>query len=272
MVVFPNGKINLGLYITGKRPDGYHNLETVFFPVPINDALEILPFNDGIEDFFTLTGLPVQGDTTGNLCLKAVQLMRMRHPSIPFLRMHLHKVIPMGAGLGGGSADGAFTLSLLNKLFRIGLTSDQLKTYALQLGSDCPFFIDNAPSYAEGRGELLTPVQIDLSAYTLVLVNPRIHVSTALAFAGITPSPAPVRLQEVITQPVDTWKEQLHNDFERNVFEKFPEIAAVKTQLYQAGATYAAMSGTGSTVFGLFESAPELKLPENYLVLQTKLG
>ncbi len=272
MVVFPNGKINLGLYITGKRPDGYHNLETVFFPVPIKDALEILPFKDGTEDVFTLTGLPVEGDAIGNLCLKAVQLMRMYHPSLPFLRMHLHKVIPMGAGLGGGSADGAFTLSLLNKLFRIGLTADQLKVYALQLGSDCPFFIDNAPSYAEGRGELLTPVQIDLSAYTLVLVNPRIHVSTALAFAGITPTPAPVRLKEIITQPVDAWKEQLHNDFERNVFEKFPEIAAVKTQLYQAGATYAAMSGTGSTVFGLFESAPELKLPENYLVLQTKLN
>ncbi|MGV3766075.1 MAG: 4-(cytidine 5'-diphospho)-2-C-methyl-D-erythritol kinase [Chitinophagaceae bacterium] len=272
MIVFPNGKINLGLHITGKRPDGYHNLETVFFPVPIKDALEILPLKNGTEDVFTLTGLPVEGDASGNLCLKAIRLMRMHHPSIPLLQMHLHKVIPMGAGLGGGSADGAFTLSLLNKLFKTGLTAGQLKAYALQLGSDCPFFIDNTPSYATGRGEILQHVPLDLSAYTLVLVNPGIHVSTAMAFAGITPAPAPLSLQEIIEKPVAAWKDLLHNDFERSVFEKFPEIAGVKEQMYHSGAVYAAMSGTGSTVFGLFESTPELTLPENYLVLQLKLG
>jgi 4-diphosphocytidyl-2-C-methyl-D-erythritol kinase len=263
VVLFPNCKINLGLNIIRKRTDGYHDLETVFYPVGLKDALEIIPAE---ETTFQLSGLPVSGNTADNLCLKAYYLLKKDFPGLPAVSMYLHKAIPMGAGLGGGSADGAFMLSMLNKNFGMNLTEQQLLDYALQLGSDCPFFIINKPCFAEGRGERLSPVEVDLSAYKIALVNPGVHVSTKEAFSGLLPA-APVKsLREIITQPISTWKEELVNDFEKSVFEQFPAIKQVKESLYDAGAIYASMTGSGSTVFGIFkaESKPDLKFPNSH--------
>ncbi len=250
MVVFPNGKINLGLHVTRKRADGYHDLETVFYPTLVKDVLEIIQA-DVVA--FTMSGLPVSGDVNDNLCLKAYHLLKIDFPELPHVKIHLHKVIPMGAGLGGGSADGAFTLSLLNQKFKLNLSKEQLVNYALQLGSDCPFFIVNKPCYAEGRGEILEPLNVDLSAYKLVLVHPGIHVSTALAFSGLQPVPPFISIKNILTQPITTWKQLLKNDFEQPVFAMFPEIQRVKESLYEAGALYASMSGSGSCVYGIFE-------------------
>ena len=251
MVVFPNGKINLGLNITAKRADGYHDLETVFYPVKLRDALEVISAD---ELTFTTSGLPVSGNPHDNLCMKAYHLLRTDYPSLPPIAVHLHKAIPMGAGLGGGSADGAFMLTLLNKEFHLNLSQEQLLAYALQLGSDCPFFIINTPCFATGRGEVLTPVALDLSAYKIVLVNPGIHVSTAAAFSMLTPAVPAMPVHEIVQQPIETWRRDLINDFEVSVFERHPELKAIKGQLYNAGALYAAMSGSGSTLFGFFKA------------------
>ncbi len=184
MIVFPNCKLNLGLHILGKRPDGFHNLETVFYPLPIQDALEIIQHPSSNTDIeFSASGLPVDGNTTDNICVKAYHLLRQAFPDLPAVKMHLHKTIPMGAGLGGGSADGAFALTLLNKKFNLGLDEQALIGYALALGSDCPFFIKNTACYATGRGEVLEELQLDLSAYTFAIVNPGIHINTGWAFA-----------------------------------------------------------------------------------------
>jgi len=268
MIVFPNCKINLGLHITGKRADGYHNLQTIFYPVLLQDILEILPTPAATETTFTPTGLPIAGDRDSNLCLKAYNLLKQDFPILPFVQIHLHKTIPMGAGLGGGSADGAFTLVLLNKKFDLKLSQQQLIDYALQLGSDCPFFIINKPSYAEGRGELLQPVELNLSAYNLVIVNPGIHVNTGWAFAQLQPATPAKSLQEIIQQPITTWKDELLNNFEAPVAKAHPAIADIKTQLYQQGAVYASMTGSGSTVFGLFEkgNTPSFQFPKDYLL------
>ena len=285
MIVFPNCKINLGLQILNKREDGYHNLATVFYPLPLRDALEVVQRDDGrwtTDDSktahdspltthvnFSSTGLQIAGDTTNNLCVKAYHLLKKDFPSLPPVLMHLHKAIPMGAGLGGGSADGAFALKMLNEKFQLKLTNEQLIAYALQLGSDCPFFILNKPSYATGRGERLEPIQLDLSAYKFAVVNPGIHVNTGWAFAqlniGGSGRPEHPNLKHIIQQPISTWKEQLINDFEEPVCKAHPEIAAIKQQLYDAGAVYASMTGSGSTVFGVFEKEPELKFDEKYL-------
>lgn len=263
MVTFPNCKINLGLNATEKRGDGYHNLETVFYPIPLKDALEIIRAE---ETTFNSTGLPINGDKENNLCLKAYKLLKDEY-QLPDISIHLHKVIPMGAGLGGGSADGAFMLKMLNKKFKLSLTQEQLITYALQLGSDCPFFIINKPCFAIGRGEHLTPAELDLSAYKIVLINPGIHVSTKEAFSLLTPRKREKSVKEIIQQPIETWREELTNDFETSVFKIHPAIAEIKDTLYDAGATYAAMSGSGSTVFGLYKQQQEVNLhfPDNYL-------
>ncbi len=253
MIVFPNCKINLGLHITRKRQDGYHDLETVFYPVAVKDILEAITGNDQQSPIqFTLTGLPVAGNTDNNLCMKAWQLLKNDFPQLPAIQLHLHKNIPMGAGLGGGSADGAFTLQLLNNKFRLRLSDTQLLDYALQLGSDCPFFILNKPCYATGRGEILTPVQVDLSGYSWVLVHPAVHISTAWAFANITPAAPAQSLQEAISLPVEQWKDAVTNDFEAPVCAHYPELKKVKEDLYRAGAVYASMSGSGSSFYGLF--------------------
>lgn len=266
MVTFPNAKINLGLHILQKREDGYHNLETVFYPVAIKDALEIIPAE---EAQFSHSGLPILGDTAGNLCIKAIQLLQQDFPELKPVQLHLHKHIPMGAGLGGGSADGAFTLQAINQLFQLQLSEQQLISYALQLGSDCPFFILNRPAYATGRGELLQPIELDLSAYQIILINPGIHVPTSWAFAQRTPVPPAQPLRSVIQRPVHQWKDHLFNDFEAPVSLAHPAIAAIKQQLYHQGATYAAMSGSGSTVFGIFpkNNTPTFSFPPHYLVL-----
>lgn len=263
MVLFPNCKINLGLNIIGKRPDGFHDLETVFYPVGLRDALEII---ESSETTFNLSGLPVSGNSDDNLCLKAYQLLNNDFPGLPAVNIHLHKAIPMGAGLGGGSADGAFMLLMLNKKFQLNLFHEQLMTYALELGSDCPFFIINKPCFASGRGENLTHVNLDLTSYKIVLVNPKIHVSTKDAFSKLLPAKPAKSILSIIAQPINTWKDELVNDFEKNVFEQFFEIRDIKEDLYKAGAIYASMTGSGSTVFAIFESDAELQFsfPEDY--------
>lgn len=268
MIIFPNSKINLGLHITRKRSDGFHDLETVFYPLPFYDVLEIIGSPEADDISFTASGIPVPGDPENNLCIKAYRLLKKDHPDLPSILMHLHKTIPMGAGLGGGSADGACTLKLLNDKFQLGLSTDQLINYALQLGSDCPFFIINKPCFATGRGEILVPIPVDLSHYTFVLVNPGIHVHTGQAFSLITPAAPHKPIKEIIQQPITTWKDELKNDFEEVVAKQHPEISQIKKELYAKGAVYASMSGSGSTVYGIFEKGKELKwnFPAGYFI------
>ena len=281
MLFFPNCKINLGLKITGKRADGYHNIVTVFFPVPFNDVIEIIDnkeHSDGIE--FTQSGIPIVGDQKDNLCIKAWQLLKNNFPKLPSVKLHLHKAIPMGAGLGGGSADGAATLLLLNQKYLLNISETQLISYALQLGSDCPFFIINKPCLGSGRGELLQPISLTLKGYQLVVVNPGIHVNTGWAFSQLNLDANTVNdnaltiesLSNIILGDMVNWKDELKNDFEQPVFEKFPAIEVVKNTLYEKGAVYASMSGSGSTVFGIFKEnkIPHFNFPSNYLVF-TKL-
>ncbi len=288
MICFPNCKINLGLHILNKREDGFHDLETIFYPIAIRDALEVIKTQSGVEGSdeviersrdndvqYLSTGLPIEADVQNNLCIKAYHLLKQDFPSLPSIQMHLHKSIPMGAGLGGGSSDGAFTLKLLNEKFQLGLTTQQLIDYALQLGSDCPFFIMNKPCYATGRGELLETVELDLSAYQFAIVNPGIHINTGWAFAQLmirsnheawADRKARVNLQTIIQQPVSTWKDELINEFEEPVCKQHHEIATIKQQLYDAGAVYASMTGSGSTVYGIFNKdiALVLSFPPAY--------
>jgi 4-diphosphocytidyl-2-C-methyl-D-erythritol kinase len=269
MVTFPNCKINLGLHVIGKRNDGYHNLKTVFYPLQLKDAIEIIE-KPGFK--FSTSGLNIEGRNETNLCVKAYNLLKKDFPDIPAVQMHLHKAIPMGAGLGGGSADGTFTLKLLNKKFNLSLTEKQLIDYSLQLGSDCPFFIINKPCYATGRGEILEEIKVDLSNYIIVLVHPGIHISTAEAFlqlSGLLPRPdSSITVKEIIQQPISSWKDELTNDFEEPVFKKHPEIKKIKNDLYNAGAIYASMSGSGSAVYGIFHKSDSFQhsFSEKYFI------
>ncbi|WP_118950645.1 4-(cytidine 5'-diphospho)-2-C-methyl-D-erythritol kinase [Taibaiella helva] len=252
MLTFPNAKINIGLYITGKRNDGYHNLETVFYPVPFRDALELIDAADSASSL-SLSGLAVAGDRESNLVWRAYNLLQTAFPKlVKPLQIRLHKIIPMGAGMGGGSADAAFMLNMLNEYFRLGLDDDTLESYALQLGSDCPFFIRNRPAFAAGRGELLEPLALDLSGYNIQLVCPLLHVSTALAFSGVKPAPAPFDLRRIDTLSPEEWKAHIRNDFEDTVMAQYPVLRDIKEQLYQQGAVYASMSGSGSSLYGIF--------------------
>lgn len=267
MVIFPNCKINLGLQILQKRADGFHDLETVFYPVPLTDVVEAIRS----ERFqFSSTGLMVDGSITDNICYKAWKLLETHH-DIPPVHIHLHKTIPTGAGLGGGSSDGAFTLKLLNQLFHLKLSTETLLRYALDLGSDCPFFIINTPAFATGRGENLQTIDLDISAYKIIIVNPGTHVNTGWAFKQLEMRKASKNqgtIQQIILLPVSEWKEKLFNDFEDVVFKTHPGIKNIKDSLYDLGAIYASMSGSGSTVFGIFEksSFPSFKGFENYKV------
>jgi 4-diphosphocytidyl-2-C-methyl-D-erythritol kinase len=265
MVTFPNCKINLGLNIVNKRNDGFHDIETIFLPAQLKDALEIIEKKD---PEFSASGLTIEGEQKNNLCLKAYGLLRKDFPGLPPVQIHLHKTIPMGAGLGGGSADGAFTLKLLNKKFELDLSEKQLSDYSLQLGSDCPFFILNKPCFATGRGEKMEQVILDLSEFKIVIVHPAIHISTAWAFANVKPVKPVKSVKQIIQQSISTWKGELINDFEKPVFEKYPEIKKIKEELYNTGADYASMSGSGSAVYGIFkkEKAISLPFPENYFV------
>ncbi len=250
MIVFPNCKINLGLNILRKREDGYHDLETVFLPVALTDALEIIHSSNKTQ--ITITGIEA-GSPESNLCLKAYFLLKKDYPELPEINIHLHKAIPVGAGLGGGSADAAFMLKLLNKTFNLNIPRDKMLDYASQLGSDCSFFLLNTPCLATGRGEVLEPINISISKYKIVLINPGVHISTGEAFKKIMPAIPPKKIKNIIQQPIETWKEELYNDFENYVFERYPLIKTIKEDLYKSGAVYAAMSGSGSTIFGIFK-------------------
>ena len=256
MITFPDCKINLGLNVVERRPDGYHNLETVFYPVPITDALEVQAmdelFPSAVDCDLKVTNLVIEGDEQRNLVVRAYQLLKQDFPQLPRVHVHLYKNIPTQAGMGGGSSDCAFMLSLLNEQFALGLSKQQLIGYAARLGADCAFFILNEPAYAEGIGERLQPVDLRLQGMYLAVVRPDIPVSTKEAFSLIKPQRPAKNCRDIVMQPVETWREELKNDFEQSVFALHPEIALIKQQLYEQGAVYAAMSGSGSAVFGLF--------------------
>ncbi|MFC4261746.1 4-(cytidine 5'-diphospho)-2-C-methyl-D-erythritol kinase [Ferruginibacter yonginensis] len=269
MLAFPNCKINIGLNIVGKRVDGFHDIETIFYPIAIKDAVEIVETPQNSDSItFTSTGLQIDGSTADNLCVKAYHLLKNEYPQISTVHLHLHKNIPLGAGLGGGSADATAVLQMLNQLYQLNLGNEKLMQYALQLGSDCPFFVLNQPSFATGRGEILTPTTIDLSGYHFVIVNPSIHVNTGAAFKALNVAAMGSKnLQENVQADITTWKNTIVNDFEVPVFQQHPAIAIIKETLYQQGAIYSAMSGSGSTVFGIFKDAPSLnnfKFPAHY--------
>lgn len=259
MLTFPNAKINLGLNITEKRPDGYHNLETVFYPIPLEDALEITELQGAPGEKFRLhqAGLEIAGEADSNLVVKAYKLLDEQF-HLPPTDIHLFKHIPSGAGLGGGSADAAFMLKLLNEQFGLALTDDALEEYAARLGADCAFFIKNRPVYAEGIGNLFSPITLSLKGYRLWLVKPDIFVSTRDAFARIKPRRPQASLREIIKLPVEEWKACMVNDFEESVFPQFPAIGEIKEEMYRQGAVYASMSGSGSSVYGLFKADAEV--------------
>jgi 4-diphosphocytidyl-2-C-methyl-D-erythritol kinase len=260
MILYPPAKINLGLHILAKRPDGYHEIETIMAETPLCDILEI---TEAASDGFTQSGIQVPSDGKPNLCQRAVNLLR-EHSVFPSLQIHLRKQIPVGAGLGGGSADASYTLSGINALFDLGYSKTELAEFAAQLGSDCPFFIDGGLQLAKGRGELLTKIEPLRKTVYLVLCNPQIHVSTAAAYAGVQPENGRQSLVDLFqTEGI----KGLQNDFERSVFQVFPLIEDLKNALYIAGATYAAMSGSGSSVFGIFEKEPDLTLELNSKVI-----
>jgi 4-diphosphocytidyl-2-C-methyl-D-erythritol kinase len=270
VLTFPNAKLNLGLYVTAKRPDGYHALETVFLPLPWADVLEVLPAPKGqAGPSLALTGRPIPGEVATNLCIKAYELLKADFPDLPAAQLHLHKIVPIGAGLGGGSADAAFALRAIGEVFELGLTVEQLEGYARRLGADCAFFIQNTPRLALEKGDVFAPIHLDLRGTACVVVYPGLHISTAQAFAGIVPRAPRVSLREALAQPLSTWRDTVSNDFEASLAPAYPVLAAIKQQLYAAGAAYASLSGSGSAVYGLFPGlavAPELTWPSEYLV------
>lgn len=255
MICFPNAKINLGLNVVSKRPDGYHNIETIFYPIPVKDALEIVAAS---TFSFTQTGIQVDAPVEKNLVVKAMNLLKTRY-EIPSLEVHLLKAIPFGAGLGGGSADAAFMLKLLNDFCNLGLPAEELEKLASSIGADCPFFVRNTPVFASGIGTIFEPIRLSLKGYYLCLVKPDVAVSTPEAYSLVTPAAPVVSLKEIVSLPAAEWKDCMINDFEKSVFTKHPVIGDIKESLYEAGAVYASMSGSGSSVFGLFEKPTDLK-------------
>lgn len=252
MITYPNAKINLGLNIVEKRPDGYHNLETIFYPINLQDALEVNKLEEESTCRLKMSGIPIEGDSNNNLVVKAYHLLKNDFPDMPSIQIHMFKHIPTGAGLGGGSADAAFMIKLLNEKFKLNLSIEKMEEYAAQLGADCAFFIQNKPVFAKGIGNIFEPIQLSLKGFYIILVKPDIFVSTKDAFSHIIPCKPSLSLKEVIQMPIETWRATMKNDFENSVFQKFPEIAAIKDKLYDLGALYASMSGSGSSVFGIF--------------------
>jgi len=267
MIVFPNAKINLGLNILNKRADGYHNIASCFYPVNWSDVLEII-----ISDKFniTLSGIPIPGEKNDNLIVKAYQLLKEAY-DVPPVNIQLHKVIPIGAGLGGGSADCAFAIKAFNELFKLGLTAEEMEAYAAQLGSDCPFFIKNKPVNVSGTGNVFNETSVNLKNKFIVLVYPNLHISTGEAYSGIVPKQPEIQNQEILSEPLRNWKNKLKNDFEESVFPKYPELKVLKKSMYDAGAVYASMTGSGSTVYGIFEEKTMLKFPANYTTHSVEL-
>ena len=263
MLTYPNCKINIGLRVMDKRKDGYHNLESVMVPVPLYDALEIIENKNTTRTkvSFGSSGLDIPGELNNNLCFKAYTILD-KVLDIPPIKMQLHKVIPMGAGLGGGSSDGAFALTLLNELFSLKLNNTQLKKYALQLGSDCPFFMNNTPAFVSGRGEKMKKINLDLNGLHLIIIYPGIHISTAEAFKSILPNSNDYPLVELPNLKMNSWKKKIENDFEAYAFAKYPLLEKIKEDLYKKGALYASMSGSGSALFGLFEE--KIRIPKGW--------
>lgn len=254
MVTFPNAKINIGLQIVAKRPDGYHNIVSCFYPVGWSDILEILPAE---HLKFTTSGLSIPGDVVTNLCLQAYHLLKTDF-DLPPVHIHLHKAVPIGAGLGGGSADGAFTIRTLHELFGLDLSNEQMQKYARLLGSDCAFFIDNQPKYCYEKGDCFKTIDLSsLQGKWIRLVNPQIHISTSEAYIGVKPQIPMFDLQDALRQPIENWRNQVQNDFESNLLIKYPVISTIKETLYAQKALYASMTGSGSTVYGIFDAEPE---------------
>jgi len=247
MIVYPNAKINIGLNVLEKRSDSYHELFSVFYPVKqLCDILEIIPATDFS---FSSSGIPIPGEN--NICTNAFDLLKSDF-GIGNVKIHLHKQIPIGAGLGGGSADGAFTLKALNEVFELNISNKELEKYALKLGADCPFFIDNTPKYVTGIGEKMTAIDLDLSPYELKFIFPDLHISTAEAYGGVTPKIPEKNLLDLIKKPIANWKSTVKNDFEDSAFSKYPELIKIKEKLYADGAIYASMTGSGSVIYGVF--------------------
>lgn len=259
MIQFPTAKINIGLNVTKRRADGFHDIQSVFVPVALKDALEIIEHKTGVKAVeFTSSGIDIPGKSDDNLCCKAYYLIAADYP-LPNVKIHLHKNIPIGAGLGGGSADAAYVILLLNDMFALNMTESQMENYAKKLGSDCPFFVRNKIAYVEGTGTELEPFSLDLEGYYIALVNPNIHINTGKAYGKMTPKLPSKSLNEALkVLPMTEWRTAIHNDFEDVVFLEYPEIKEIKEKLYQHGASYAAMSGSGSTVYGIFKKATDI--------------
>ncbi len=273
MINFPNAKINIGLNIIEKRSDGFHNIESVFYPVKLCDAQEVIENKESSERIqFSCSGIEIPGDPLENLCLHAYYLIANDY-ALPNVKIHLHKHIPIGAGLGGGSADAAFFIKLLNDKFELGLAWGEMHHYAKQLGSDCSFFVSNKPAFAVGKGDNYESIALDLSAYSIVLIYPNIHINTATAYSSVIPKKAKRDLEQDILQlPIEDWKHFIHNDFEDSIFVKFTKLKKIKEQLYLDGALYAAMSGSGSTMYGIFKNATNYKNTfKDYFVFEGKL-
>ncbi|OIN60037.1 4-(cytidine 5'-diphospho)-2-C-methyl-D-erythritol kinase [Arsenicibacter rosenii] len=268
MVVFPTSKINIGLQITEKRPDGFHNLLSCFYPVGWGDVLELIP----ADTFsFSASGIPIDGPPEKNLCVRAYNALSADF-KLPPVHLHLHKLVPIGAGLGGGSADAAFVLKMLNERFGLGLSVSQLEDYARPIGSDCAFFIQNRPLYCVEKGDVFKEIAVNLAGYHIVLIYPDLAISTAEAYAGVVPEKPAIPLDILLTQPIQEWRHTVINDFERSLFPRYPVLQQVKNSLYDLGAVYASMSGSGSTIYGIFASEPELNSRfSHYTVWQGKL-
>ena len=270
MITFPIAKINLGLLVTDKRPDGFHNIETIFYPIPVQDALEVVASS---KFSINITGIDLKENPEDNLVARAYRLLKEDY-HLPPVSIHLHKNIPVGAGLGGGSSDASHMLTLLNDFFHLGIEGPKLLEYALQLGSDCPFFIHPRAVFAQGRGEVMEDVPLKLSGYYLVVVKPPVHVSTAEAYQEIVPAKSRISLKALIRFPVDKWQGNIMNQFERFVFAKHPEVGQIKQALYDLGAIFALMSGSGSAVFGLFRSEKrsiESHFPSDYQIFRQRI-
>lgn len=260
MLVYPNAKINLGLNIVEKRPDGYHNLETLFYPIGLSDALEIIFPESSEEYIWQSSGIDVDCPPEKNLCIKALKVLReeasKRGKEMPCVGLHLHKVVPTGAGLGGGSSDAAFVMKHVNGLLELGFSEDELERMSARIGADCPFFIRNKAQYATGIGDILTPYETDLSKYHMILVKPQVAVPTKIAYSKVKPRKPEIGITEILKRPISEWRDLLVNDFEESVFAEYPIVAEIKKKLYDSGAIYASMSGSGSSVFGIYEKEP----------------
>lgn len=274
MISFPFAKINLGLNVVARRTDGYHDLETVFYPVPIKDALEIYPMHDdfpsGHPCDLKVTNMTIDGDESRNLVVRAYDMIAERY-TLPRVHAHLYKQIPTQAGMGGGSSDCAHMIMLLNDTFGLGMSKQEMIEHAARLGADCPFFILGTPAYAEGIGERLQPISLDLGGYHIAIVRPNIPVSTKEAFSLVSPQATTIKCRDIVAKPVETWRDTLVNDFEKSVFAIHPEIGTIKDRLYDLGAAYSAMSGSGSSVFGLFREQPDLSAFDGMYTYTTML-